>query len=47
MAYSIFSWLNYPLAGAITGLGSLFILGGLLWFAYGWVIQSLIFDAKI
>jgi len=47
MAYYIFFWLDYPIARIFTidsggsPLGSIFLLGGLLWFAYGWIIQSL------
>lgn len=48
MAYYIFFWLDYPIARIFTiasgwsPLASIFLLGGLLWFAYGWIIQSLI-----
>lgn len=48
MAYYIFFWLDYPISRIFTiassgsALGSIFILGGLLWFAYGWILQSLI-----
>ncbi len=42
MAYYIFFWLDYPIASTRSALGTIFILGGLLWFAYGWIIQSLI-----
>lgn len=48
MAYYIFFWLDYPIAQIYTiglsgsPMGSIFILGGLLWFAYGWILQSLI-----
>ncbi|MES2981878.1 MAG: tetratricopeptide repeat protein [Verrucomicrobiota bacterium] len=48
MAYYIFFWLDYPIsrvfaiASAGSGLGIIFFLGGLLWFAYGWIVQGVI-----
>ncbi|WP_170156959.1 tetratricopeptide repeat protein [Roseimicrobium gellanilyticum] len=48
MVFYIFFWLDYPVSRSFmfasggSGGGSMFFLGGLLWFSYGWVFQSLL-----
>ena len=45
MVYYIFFWLDYPISHIFAispELGTMFFLGGLLWFSYGWLIQAII-----